>query len=93
MTQIRPYIAGGDVAYEQSMQCSVHVSDIDAVIAYIWCHYPQWKPDVRHMVQIECGFDKRNGWNTWLIKLRNVPALWADAPIDGVPTFSVMRPR
>jgi hypothetical protein len=86
MTQIRPHLSN----YDASMERVVNVESMDDVIAYINCHYPQWRPDIRQMVQIHCSrLDRRNGWDTWLIKLRGQPVMWMDGPLADVTTFDV----
>lgn len=87
MTQIRPHLSD----YQESMKLVFNVQTIDDVVAFIRCRYPQWRPDIRQMAQIPCGIDKRNGWDTWLIKLRGQPAIWMDGPIADVQTFGLVK--
>lgn len=86
MIQLRPHME--DI--EESKKRVVHISDVDDVIAYIHCYFPQWRPDRKHLVQVHCGFDRRTGWDTWVIKLRSHPVLWTDGPIDGIQSLDVI---
>jgi hypothetical protein len=88
MIQLRPHLDD----FEGSTRRVVYLTngDADDVLAYIRSHFPQWRPDLRYLMQIHCGIDKRNGWDTWVIKLRNHPVVWTDGPVAGVPRLEVV---
>jgi hypothetical protein len=80
MIQIRPHVYD----YEQSMSRAVYVKDVDDLLAYIRCMFPEKCAALGDLAQRHFGRDRRNGWDSWLITVRSSPLVWADAPVSGV---------
>lgn len=91
MTQLRPYTDN----FATSMAQSVHLlnDDVADLIAYIHVNFPQWRPEVRDLIQVHVGRDSRNGWDTWVVKLRSHPVGWTDGPIAGIVRLDIVGGR
>jgi hypothetical protein len=88
MTQLRPH----STSFEESKRQCVHLltGNVADVIAYLRCNFPQYRVEARDLRQVYCGPDERNDWDTWLIRLRNVPVAWTDGPIIGIANIEVI---
>jgi hypothetical protein len=58
--------------------------EVQSLLAYLRCHYPQLRAEMKDLSIRFFGRDQRNGWHCWLISLRNKPVLWADGPVSGL---------
>jgi hypothetical protein len=82
--QIRPH-ESRCASYDDSMSRVVFIEDDPlSVVAYLYCHYPQLRAEMKNLSIRFFGRDQRNGWQSWLISLSNKPVLWADGPISGL---------
>lgn len=84
--KIRP--AASSALLEDVMKMVVEVPDWNALLIYLQKHYDFWNPTKENITIKPYCYDKRTGWDTYLICVNGNAALFSDGPMN-IPNDSI----